>query len=325
MKNILLAFLFLFSFKAHSQVLDTLPWAPKGATWLYSGGFIGGYAYDKFVYTSDTTILNKKVKKISKFTFVISQPTPDYLPLRGKESFVKDYFYYASNDSVYWFNKNQFDILYVFNAKVGDSWKINKNSDLYVASIYKNQCTDSFKIDSNTVSIFKVDNVINSNKSFTTLYSTGSQFWDIGFPIIKNIGALNAPLYPKNGNKCSYIDQDMGVPSRLTCYYDSLRGYIIGGSDFCHGLITSNSDLKSIEQNFHISPNPVNSILHVENNFDNAIKSIKIYNLMGREFISIQNYSNTDINVAHLPNGMYVLKALTVDNNFISSKFVKTE
>ncbi len=323
MKNILLSFLFLFSYKAQAQVLDTLPWAPKGATWLYYGSFFGGEVYDKFVYTSDTTILNKKVKKISNFEFEILKPTLD-LSLRTKESFVKDYFFYESNDSVFWFNKTQFDLLYVFNAQVGNSWKVPKNNFVdYSAN--QSKCIDSFNIDSNRLTVTGILKNDFSGKKFNFYQTSGQNYWILG-AFIKNIGAIHAPLIPITNQKCSGIDQFLGVPTELFCYSDNLRGYIsISGYTDCRGLITSNSDLKLTEQNFRISPNPVNSTLHIENHFDSSIKFIKIFDLVGREFISIQNYSNTDINVAQLPNGFYVLKALTADNNYLSVKFVKSE
>ncbi len=325
MKFFLLAFLFLLSVKAQAQVLDTLPLAPKGATWLYYGTSFFGESYGKYTYTSDTNFLSRTAKKITYSEFQILISPDGNTRIRSKETFVRDYFFFNSNDSVFWFNKTQFDLLYIFNAQVGTSWKVPKNNFIPYA-VNQAKCIDSFNIDSNRMTITNLVQNVYSGRKFTVLQSTVPRFWTIG-SLIKNIGSFNAPLIPINSSKCSNIDQFLGVPTELICYYDNLRGYIgFSGSTECRGLITSNNELNlRTTPIFSISPNPVQNTLHIENDFGNLIKSIKIYDLIGREFISIPNFSNTEINVTQLPNGIYILKALTVDNDFVSMKFVKAE
>ncbi len=325
MKIFLLAFLFLISLNVQSQDLDTLPWAPKGATWLYVGAFYDGLFYGKFTYAYDTIVLGRIAKKIAYSQFEIYYQ--GQYTSRTKEYFVKDYFFYESHDSIFWFNKTQFDLLYIFNPKVTSTWKIPKNN-FVTYSVNQSKCIDSFNIDSNTIQVRDITELTYGSKMYGVISTTNSSFWSIGSSIINNIGPMDRPLFPTKGQKCSSMSEFFGVPENLSCYYDSKRGYINfrNYNNDCQGLITSNNDLniKSLNS-LIISPDPVQNTLNIENNFGNTIKSIKIFDFIGREFISIENYSNTDINVAHLPNGMYVLKVLTVDNNFVSSKFVKTE
>jgi len=323
MKNILLGFFFLFSFTAHSQVSDTLPWAPKGATWLYVGKFIGGEAFGKFTYTTDTIVLGRIAKKIVYSQFEIWKPYP-YQEFRTKEYFVRDYFYCYSHDSVFWFNKTQFDLLFVFDTNIGKQWIVPSNKYYNITSDRK-ACFDTQKPDSNYFKVVSVAQRFYSKKQFDILFSDYQPYWDIGSQIIKNIGTLSAPLYPLVGRKCSFIDEDMGVPSELIFYCDDVRGCLnIARLGDCLGFFAGVNDINSKTlQILRISPNPVQNTLHIEDNLNNAIKSFKIYDVMGHEFISISNYSNTDINMAQLPNGIYILKALTVENNFLSNKFIK--
>ena len=324
MKNIIFGFLFfnLISVNLNAQVLDTLPWAPKGATWLYIGGFFGGDAYGKFTYTSDTTILNKKVKVFAYSTFEIYRFTANS-ESRTKESFVQNYYYYASHDSIFWYNANQFNLLYVFNAKVNDVLKIPKNNFINY-SVNKSKCIDSFNIDSNTVKVTEIVEFVFSNKRFTATYTSAPKYWSIGGPILKNIGPVHNPLFPLKSDFCSGIDEFLGVPTGLVTYYDSLRGCVnVSYIGDCLGLITASKDLPSEVSTFVISPNPVQDVLHISKNFSLPIKSIKIYDLMGREFLSLPNFVNESIDVTQLSDGIYFLKVETADSHFISTKFLK--
>ena len=324
MKNIIFGFLFfnLISVNLNAQVLDTLPWAPKGATWLYEGGFIGGIAYGKFTYTSDTTILNKKVKVFAYSTFEIYRFTANS-ESRTKESFVKNYYYYASHDSIFWYNADQFNLLYTFNAKVDDVLKIPKNNFINY-SINKSKCIDSFNIDSNTVKVTNIVESVISNKKYSIIYTTAPKYWTAGKSILRNIGPIDNTLFPFKSGFCSGIDEFLGVPTELVTYYDSLRGCVnVNYNGDCLGLITASKDLPSDVPTFVISPNPVQDVLHISKNFSLPIKSIKIYDLMGREFISLPNFVNESIDVTQLSNGIYFLKVETADSHFISSKFLK--
>lgn len=75
----------------------------------------------------------------------------------------------------------------------------------------------------------------------------------------------------------------------------------------------------SIEHNdYTISPNPVNSVLHFQTTEDRV--KIKIYDLNGQVVLLT---TDVDIDVSALPQGMYILRAETTDGNVHQVKFIK--
>lgn len=80
------------------------------------------------------------------------------------------------------------------------------------------------------------------------------------------------------------------------------------------------NDSQIIELN--ISPNPVNSILHIEiPNENNSLSDISIMNNMG---VTVKNFSSVvsfDFDVSELPSGLYFVKAITDDKNFVGRFF----
>ena len=69
---------------------------------------------------------------------------------------------------------------------------------------------------------------------------------------------------------------------------------------------------------FSISPNPVNDRLTVITSEELA--QISIYNLHGQ---CVLQTSELDINVAHLPSGVYMLQAVTNEGQSLQNKFIK--
>ncbi|TVZ56146.1 putative secreted protein (Por secretion system target) [Lutibacter sp. Hel_I_33_5] len=83
------------------------------------------------------------------------------------------------------------------------------------------------------------------------------------------------------------------------------------------------NELKTDLTNVSIYPNPASNNLNIE--VDNQqIKSVKIFNLLGKEVMqkSINNSSLKNINISQLTKGMYVIQLKTADNSF-TRKFIK--
>lgn len=69
---------------------------------------------------------------------------------------------------------------------------------------------------------------------------------------------------------------------------------------------------------FAISPNPVNTTLHIQ--MAEELSQVNIYNLNGQ---CVLQSTQTDIDVSALPQGMYILRAETTDGNAHQTKFIK--
>lgn len=67
-----------------------------------------------------------------------------------------------------------------------------------------------------------------------------------------------------------------------------------------------------------LSPNPVNSILHIQS--EDELLQVDIYNLDGQ---CVLHASQADIDVSGLPHGMYIVSATTTANELLQTKFIK--
>lgn len=78
------------------------------------------------------------------------------------------------------------------------------------------------------------------------------------------------------------------------------------------------------EESFSIYPNPTSGVLYINHSQNAKIEQIEIYDVNGRLVLKpeISNVSNIQINVAHLANGLYVLKIRT-ENQVQNFKFIK--
>ena len=83
----------------------------------------------------------------------------------------------------------------------------------------------------------------------------------------------------------------------------------------------STSDLEINSFNFQVYPNPSNNEINVKLNNNDHIINIEIYSLIGKKVYKTSN--NLDkININHLPEGIYIIKAKGNKNSYIK-KFIK--
>ena len=68
----------------------------------------------------------------------------------------------------------------------------------------------------------------------------------------------------------------------------------------------------------YVSPNPVNAILHIQTS--DELTQVKVYTLNGQ---FVLQSSQTAIDVSALPQGMYILRALTADGQKQQAKFIR--
>lgn len=68
-----------------------------------------------------------------------------------------------------------------------------------------------------------------------------------------------------------------------------------------------------------IYPNPVVDILKIVS--ENEVKQVEIINSLG--IVVLVAEGSNSISVSNLPNGVYLLKAITVDNNVLINNFIK--
>lgn len=80
----------------------------------------------------------------------------------------------------------------------------------------------------------------------------------------------------------------------------------------------SNSSF-DISKTVRVYPNPVTDVLKIES--ENEIKEVKLYNYTGQE-INIQFFNNS-VNVSSLSQGIYILKIIAANGEYLNHQFIK--
>ena len=73
-----------------------------------------------------------------------------------------------------------------------------------------------------------------------------------------------------------------------------------------------------VDLQMNVFPNPAKELLHVSVS-TGKLPNVKVLDLQGREAfapITFQTGNSADVNVSHLPNGMYLLQADGVSKRF---------
>jgi hypothetical protein len=140
---------------------------------------------------------------------------------------------------------------------------------------------------------------VSANTALTYLNCESNQLETLN---VRNRGNENIEYFKSTSNPnltCIYVDD----ASYSTTNWTSIdpAATFVNNEAACEAL---SLEYNAFELNVSIHPNPTDNYLFVEGN-KNPI-SISIYNLLGKEVLSIKNTNN--INVQVLPSGVYVIR-----------------
>ncbi|WMI64550.1 T9SS type A sorting domain-containing protein [Aestuariibaculum sp. YM273] len=126
--------------------------------------------------------------------------------------------------------------------------------------------------------------------------------------------AFASPTLTGNGNTYLFTFTQVGTNPYICGVHTQTMG----------GIITVEEALSDKEfslKNIALSPNPAKDFLtlNIPNGLD--LKTVTIYNILGKEINSIP-YLGNKINISNLTSGMYLLK-LNTSNSSISKRFFK--
>ena len=89
-------------------------------------------------------------------------------------------------------------------------------------------------------------------------------------------------------------------------------------SESCSSLSNEDFQLTSIS----VSPNPITSILYIENTSNIKIERVKIFNLLGQLIYNKEN-KNNQVNLSYLSKDFYILKLIDFEGKSIIKKIIK--
>ena len=80
---------------------------------------------------------------------------------------------------------------------------------------------------------------------------------------------------------------------------------------------TSQNNKLLEDVHFSITPNPANDVLHIQ--CAEPIISVALFNINGQ---CVLQATQTQINISHLPHGVYVVRVITEDGKNTQSKII---
>jgi len=284
MKKMKLSF-FIILFILNSLGLYSQKWCAPGAEWyyFYADDFErGGYWH---IYPHGDTVIINKACKVLKSEIIHRDNTISIMP---------DINTYISNDTVYYYNRGRFYILYRFDAIQGDSWQTHVPCEIYGLDI--SNCLPD------TMISFTVDSVkpmIIDGSSYQVFYTHSSDgAWSL-YSYTTRIGSLGF-MFPNS----TWLDPP--VVGGLRCYNDSSGFYYNNSNMPCDTVFSAIKEI--FYRKIQIYPNPSSDILYINSN--EKIISIKIYNSISQLVFFENNVNNKDFSIItkSLLSGFYTIQ-----------------
>ncbi len=254
----------------------------------------------------------------------------------------------------FWFTFNLFAQDY-YPLKVGNTWILDElNTNGNIIGSDTSIITDNFIL--NKLNIFlmteKITNSTGTNTQNTELFTDSINHNDIYF----KVGNVSCKIFQhnyKNGDKWSFMSDttrveyigSINVPAGNfnDCFYvkySSTSGWIFAPNigiiktivdnktrfslKYFNGFIT-NTPIAFNAKNTKIKiyPNPTTDYISISN-IENTAK-LEIYDITGKLYYEAKSSSNNyeNIKISDFPIGMYLIRILTNENEYLTSKFIK--
>jgi len=323
MKKLIYLCLFLsFSNVSKAQVLDTAPWCPDGATWVYNKIFPNQAFFSVYEYEKDTIINSflTKVIRAKEIELVFPNPmNPDLL--RGVHD--SSYFYLReSNDSIYYLVNGVFRFMYNFNASIGDEFISKAFNDYYTCS-----APGSNFFEDDTLKCVNIDYPVSSNNlTFKHLKMSSQGRWEYG-DIINKIGGFRSFVPRSTQDTICYWDVNYS-PFGMVCYSDNIRGTLTfqnqsdGFFEKCEYIVTKVNSLELFTEKPILYPNPTNDNLTIKFPKNIEIADYQIMDISSRVIQSKRQSALKNIDVSQLQTGTYFIN-ISLDSHSHLIKFTK--
>jgi hypothetical protein len=254
----------------------------------------GSITYQHLEYASDTMVNNKDVKIIIRTNTLYD---------KGRHSEVSHEYIYEENGKVYWWNKGmeEFNMLYDFNAEVGDEWEIKAGTRILTMHVDAVEYVEYEGISYRMLCVSDPDNLF-----------SGSIFCGIG-----HMTSFFPEKLMRHGN--SYRVEG------LRCYWRNGFLKLKYGDKDCDAVYQEyhNAIDESAENQFNIYPNPTNGVLVVETVCTPPLpdQTYRITNLMGQTLMLGNITCETQrIDVTNLPEGMYFITIGDMTSKFVVNR-----
>lgn len=180
------------------------------------------------------------------------------------------------------------------------------NNNITTLNLNNNPLIDKLHCNNNNLSTLLLQNGTNTLLNGVWVTNPG------GNPLVYNqrFDATNNPNL-----SCIFVD-DVANCNTNWVAKDATSHYVSTQQE-CTNL----QNEEFITNSFSVYPNPVNDILFIENNINNIIQKINVYDLMGKTVIE-QNGNIAQIDFSNITSGLYLVK-ITSEKEIIVKKIMK--
>ena len=203
-------------------------WVENNATWHYDYWNLSQGGFYKISHVGDTVITGQTCKRfdIEKHQFFIyigGSQGSDTIIYAGVYPMGSKYTY-QSNDSVFHWDQNDFQLLYNFGAQIGDSWIVSTQPGSF-------DCNDTSIVE---VIGTGVENINGINYRYLDLLSSDTSTWTLNGRFNERFGATGY-IFPWEQECIGVVEWDLLT---FKCFEDdSLTLYNPSGED-CEYLLT---------------------------------------------------------------------------------------
>ena len=287
-------------------------WISSNATWHYNFEELSGTSvqgFYKYYYDHDTLLAGKNCQVIEgKIYEFYTWPTVQFLD----STELLPRYTYVSNDTVFYWNNDQFFVLYDFSAEIGDTWIISTTGS--------GSCEDTSRVEV----VDKSTITLNGQLYRTiTLEPVDSSSYGLTGTFCEKFGLMSSDLPWHLFPRIMFCDGTIveWYYNSFKCYEDDdFSLYNPSGTD-CEYLLTHLAIEEDQSQNFlTLYPNPATEMLRVDSPENGTLE---IMTLSGKKVLSTEITVSENVNLAHLESGTYVAH-LTTNSGAVSHQlFVK--
>jgi hypothetical protein len=291
------------------EIINTSPvWIRKGAVWHYDWWVPASGGFEKIEYVKDTLIDNKLCNKLVATAYEFTMNQNRDIIFVGKHV-SRNYFTYASGDTVFHRVDGKFYVLYDFGAKPGDTWEIGGETNAF-------NCSRSFvKVDS--IGTMEIDGKSYRWISLSTLPDSGM---GLHGKVVERLGAIDAYLFPSPLSCDPTVLLNSPVYT-FSCFQDDdFPLYNVTNND-CGYLLTL-AIPQQVAPAFSVYPIPAKDRLYL-NRDSGGEALVRIFSISGKLVFS-QRLMGNEINISGLDAGVYFLR-LEEKGKVVSAKVVKVE
>ena len=270
-------------------------WGTIGTQWYYTERFAFSGDVDYLMFTSekDTLFNGIPCKKLVKRHSLFCNDRPHDFEVM-----------FSRNDTIFFYdpNFNQFQVLYDFNAQVGDSWIIKTKNN------WNPPDTDTILIMVDSTGTITINGTV-LKKWYVTYHCYFETAYNYSYTsvIVERIGDMNYLFnyFPQSAMTC-----DANWADGLRCYEDTYIGfYSTGIADSCTYIFVGLNEIEQRKEAIKVYPNPAKDKITIESQAPLHENYITVFSANGMVMLEQSlTECETTINISKFPSGIYFVR-----------------